>query len=61
MLTRRRTSILIALTCAVTAALYAGLAEPFGYRVEWAGATLLLALGAAVGIMVYVLTSGSSD
>ena len=37
------------------------LAPVFGYKIEWAGATMLIALGAALGIMVFVLTSGSSD
>jgi hypothetical protein len=61
MTTRRRNSIAIGVTFVVTAALYAGLANPLGYKIEWAGATMLAALGVALGIMAYVLTSGSSD
>jgi type II secretory pathway component PulM len=59
--TRRRNAILIGVTFVVTAMLYAGLANPLGYKIEWAGATMLGALGVALGIMAYVLTSGSSD
>jgi hypothetical protein len=38
---------------------YYALAIPLGYHVEWAGATMLVALGAAMGIMAWVLVSGS--
>jgi hypothetical protein len=58
---RRRNSIIIGITFIVTGALYAGLAQPLGYRIEWAGVTMLGALGVALGIMAYVLTAGSSD
>jgi hypothetical protein len=58
---RRRNSILIGVTFIVTGALYAGLAQPFGYRIEWAGVTMLGALGVALAILAYVLTAGSSD
>ena len=61
MTTRRRNSIVIGVTFIVTAALYAGLATPLGYKVEYAGATMLGALGVALGILAYVLTAGSSD
>jgi hypothetical protein len=52
---RHRNAIIIAIGCVVTGALYGGLAEPLGYRVEWAGVTMLIALGAALGIMFFVL------
>jgi hypothetical protein len=39
----------------VTAVAYGVLAEPLGYEVEWAGVTMLAALGAALGIMFFVL------
>ena len=55
---RYRYAIIIGIACVATAAVYAGLAEPFGYRIEWAGVTMLIALGAAMGIMVAVLDSG---
>ena len=55
---RYRYTIIIGIACVATAAAYAGLAEPFGYNIEWAGVTMLIALGAALGIMVAVLDSG---
>jgi hypothetical protein len=58
---RRRNSILIGVTFVLTAAAYAGFAPVLGYRIEWAGVTLLGVLGVALGIMSYVLTAGSSD
>ncbi len=58
---RRRYSIVIGLAWVVLAAAYYFLAPVLGYKVEWAGATMLVALGAAMGIMSYVLTSGSGD
>ncbi len=58
---RQRNAILIGVTFVVVAVLYGGLAQPLGYKIEWAGVTMLFALGAALGIMSYVLTSGSSD
>ncbi|HLX33622.1 MAG TPA: hypothetical protein VKR30_00095 [Candidatus Limnocylindrales bacterium] len=61
MTTRRRNSILIGVTFVVVSVLYGGLAQPLGYHVEPAGVTLLFALGFALGIMSYVLTSGSND
>jgi hypothetical protein len=61
MTTRQRNSIVIGLTFVVIAIAYGGLAVPLGYHIEWAGVTMLFALGAALGIMSYVLTSGSSD
>jgi type II secretory pathway component PulM len=61
MTSRTRNSLVIGVSFIVVAVLYAGLAQPLGYRIEWAGATMLLALGAALGIMAYVLTSGSGD
>jgi hypothetical protein len=61
MTTRQRNSIVIGVTSVVVAIAYGGLAQPLGYKVEWAGVTMLFALGFALGIMAYVLTSGSSD
>jgi type III secretory pathway component EscT len=58
MLRRRRNAIIIGLACVVLAALYGGLAEPLHYKIEWAGVTMLVALGAAMGIMVAVLDTG---
>jgi len=54
-LSRYRNAIIIGVSCIVLAALYGGLAKPLGYRPEWAGVTMLVALGAALGIMFLVL------
>lgn len=61
MLARSRNAIIIGVACVLTAAVYAGLAEPFGYDIEWAGVTMLIALGAAMGMMVAVLDTGHGD
>ena len=61
MLARQRNAILIGVGCVVTAALYGGLAPVFDYQVEWAGVTMLIALGAALGIMVAVLSAGHGE
>ncbi len=52
---RHRNAIIIAIVCVVTGLLYGGLAPMFGYRVEFAGVTMLIALGAALGLMFFVL------
>jgi hypothetical protein len=41
-------------------ALYALGAVPLGYHIEWAGVTMLGALGIAMSLMAYVLIAGSS-
>ena len=61
MLARSRNAILVAVACVVTAVAYAGFAEPLGYNIEWAGVTMLVALGAAMGIMVAVLDTGHGE
>ena len=61
MTSRSRNSILIGVTFVIVGVVYAVLAPVFGYRIEWAGVTMLGALGAALAIMAYVLTAGSSD
>lgn len=61
MFNRRVNAIIIGIGCVVTALAYGGLAPTFGYRVEWAGVTMLLALGVALGLMVFVLDSGQSE
>jgi hypothetical protein len=58
---RRRNAIAILVACILVALAYGGLAQPFGYRIEWAGVTMLFALGAAVGIMVFVLDTGNRE
>lgn len=61
MLARQRNAILIGVGCVVLAVLYGGLAPVFHYKVEWAGVTMLVALGAALGIMVAVLSAGHGE
>ena len=55
-----RNVIVIGLVFIVVGALYALLAVPFGYHIEWAGVTMLGALGIAMAVMFYVLIAGSS-
>ena len=61
MTTRQRNSLIIGATFVVIAIAYGGLAPVLGYHIEWAGVTLLGALGVALGVLSYVLSSGSSD
>ena len=58
---RHVNAIIIAIACVVTGALYAALAPVFGYHIEWAGVTMLIALGAALGIMFFVLHTGQGE
>jgi hypothetical protein len=55
-----RNAIAIGVLFVVVGILYLALAEPIGYDIEWAGVTMLVALGAAMGLMTYVLMAGSS-
>lgn len=61
MLTQHRNALLIAIACVITAVLYGALAPVFGYQVEWAGVTMLAALGSALGIMFLVLHTGHGE
>lgn len=61
MLGRQRNAIFIGLGSVVIAVLYGGLAPVFNYNIEWAGVTMLVALGIALGIMVGVLEAGLRD
>jgi len=61
MLGRQRNAILIGLACVILAALYGGLAPVFHYNIEWAGVTMIGALGIAMGIMVAVLNAGRGE
>jgi uncharacterized membrane protein (DUF485 family) len=61
MLRRYRNSIAILLACVVLGVLYGSLAPVLGYKIEWAGVTMLIALGVAMGLMVAVLDTGSGD
>jgi len=55
-----RNVIVIGATFVVIAAVYALGAVPLGYQIEWAGVTMLAALGVAMALMFYVLIAGSS-
>ena len=61
MLRRHRNSLIIGASSVVLAVLYGALAPVFGYHIEWAGVTMLIALGVALGIMVGVLEAGLGD
>lgn len=56
-----RSVLIIGAGFVVTAIAYAGLAVPLGYHIEWAGVTMLGALGIALGLMAYVLLAGSEQ
>jgi hypothetical protein len=58
---RGRNVIVIAITFIVLGAIYAIGAPILGYHIEWAGVTMLGALGIAMTIMFYVLFAGSSQ
>jgi hypothetical protein len=58
---RHANAVIIAVACVVTGAVYGLLAQPFGYKPEWAGVTMLIALGAALGIMFFVLHTGHGE
>lgn len=61
MLSRNTNAIIIGVVCVLTAVAYGALAPVFGYRVEWAGVTMLVALGAALGLMFAVLHTGHGE
>jgi hypothetical protein len=58
---RHANAIIIGIACVVTGVVYGALAPVFGYHVEWAGVTMLIALGAALGIMFFVLHTGHGE
>lgn len=55
-----RNVAIIAIAFIAIGALYALGAVPLGYHIEWAGVTMLGALGIAMSLMAYVLIAGSS-
>lgn len=55
-----RNVVVIGLAFVAVGALYALGAVPLGYHIEWAGVTMLGALGIAMSLMAYVLIAGSS-
>ena len=54
-----RAAIAIGILFLVVGLAYLVLANPLGYRIEWAGVTMLVALGAAMGLMAYILVAGT--
>jgi hypothetical protein len=56
---RSRSAVAIGVMFVLIGLGYFLLAGPTGYRVEWAGVTMLVALGASMGIMAWVLVTGS--
>jgi hypothetical protein len=60
-LSQHRNALFIAIACLVTGILYGALAPVFGYHIEWAGVTMLIALGAALGLMFLVLHTGHGE
>jgi hypothetical protein len=56
----RTTSLVILVVFVIVAIAYAVLAPALGYHIEWAGVTMLAALGIALGLMWYVLNAGES-
>ncbi|HEY8868236.1 MAG TPA: hypothetical protein VIM30_02455 [Candidatus Limnocylindrales bacterium] len=58
-LRRPRNVIVIGVVFGVVALAYWYLAVPLGYHIEFAGVTMLAALGVAMTLMFYALISGS--
>lgn len=56
-----RNVVIIGIAFIAVGALYALGAVPLGYHIEWAGVTMLGALGIAMSLMAYVLIAGSSE
>lgn len=56
----RTSALIIGLSFVATSFAYAFFAPILGYHIEWAGVTMLAALGIALGMMWYVLNAGES-
>jgi hypothetical protein len=56
-----RNSIAVGLIFVIIAVLYWAVPTIGGWHVDYAGVTMLLALGVAMGIMAYVLIAGSHE
>lgn len=56
---RSRIAIVMGVIFLVIGIAYLTLAGPAGYHVEWAGGTILIGLGVAMGLMAYVLIAGT--
>jgi uncharacterized membrane protein (DUF485 family) len=55
---RHRNAIIIGAACVILSFIYYFFAPILGYKVEWAGVTMLAALGIALGLLVGVLDTG---
>jgi uncharacterized membrane protein len=56
-----RNSILVGLLFVVIAVLYWAIPTIGGWHVDYAGVTMLIALGVAMSLMAYVLIAGSHE
>lgn len=56
-----RNSILVGLVFVVIAVLYWAIPTIGGWHVDYAGVTMLIALGVAMSLMAYVLIAGSHE
>ncbi len=60
-LSRNVIAIGIGIGTVLIAVAYAAFAPVLGYDVEWAGVTMLFALGIALGVMAFVLHTGPGE
>jgi hypothetical protein len=56
-----RNAVFVGLLFVIVGAIYFGVQTLAGWPVDYAGATLLVLLGVAMGIMAYVLIAGSPN
>jgi hypothetical protein len=56
-----RNAIFVGLAFVIVGAIYLGVQSIAGSQVDYAGATLLMLLGVAMGVMAYVLIAGSPN
>ena len=56
-----RNAIFVGLAFFIVGVIYFGVQTIAGWQVDYAGATLLMLLGVAMGVMAYVLIAGSPN
>jgi hypothetical protein len=56
-----RNAIFVGLAFVIVGAIYFGVQAVAGWQVDYAGVTLLVLLGVAMGVMAYVLIAGSPN
>jgi hypothetical protein len=56
-----RNAIFVGLAFSIVGAIYLGVQLASGFSPDYAGATLLILLGIAMGVMAYVLIAGSPN